>query len=233
MNNILVVNGSPRGERSHSRRLVNNFLQQWMAAHPDDVVKHREIGRGSIPHIDESWIAAAFTSPDQRTADMNAKLALSDELVDELLEADVIIMGVPMYNWSVPSSVKAYIDQLMRIGRTWAFESGVPDGVYKGLLSGKRMFLISARGDFGYEEGGHNAMMNFQTPYLRLVFGIMGIKDITPIYLENEEYGGKTFAASVAEADRQITEAVTAAARKPSSHCLVCRTAEGKRLFKV
>ena len=204
MKNILIVNGSPRGDRSHSRRLVELFVNQWQLQNPADLLKYREVGRANLPHISEDWIAAAFTPPAERTLKMKVCLSKSDELVDELLWADVLIMGVPMYNWSVPSSFKAYMDQVMRIGHTWTFESGVPDGVYKGLLENKKMYLVSSRGDFGYEKGGHNEHMNFQSTYVKLVFGIMGIKDVEEVILENEEYGGEQFSESIKKAEKRI-----------------------------
>ena len=204
MKNVLILNGSPRGERSQSRRLVSIFIDQWKTHYFTDILKYREIGQANIPHITEDWIAAAFTTPNQRTPAMKKALRFSDELVDELHWADVIIAGVPMYNWSIPSSFKAYIDQVMRIGRTWKFESGQPDGVYVGLLENKKMYLISARGDYGYEKGGHNAHLNFQSTYLKTVFGIMGIRDVSEVILENEEYGGKQFSDSIVKAEERI-----------------------------
>jgi FMN-dependent NADH-azoreductase len=206
MANILVLNGSPRGDRSHSRKLVTRFTEAWKEKKSNDQVYYREIGRATIPHVTENWIAAAFTTPTNRSEEMNAALKLSDELVDELIQADIIVAGVPMYNWSVPSSFKAYIDQVMRIGRTWTFASGVPDGVYKGLLLNKKLFLISARGDFGYEPGGHNEKMNFHNNYLKTVFGIMGITDVEEVILENEEFGGERFEKSIQKAQNHIDQ---------------------------
>ena len=110
-----------------------------------------------------------------------------------------------MYNWSVPSGFKAYMDQVVRIGRTWTFESGKPDGVYVGLLNNKKMYLISVRGDYGYEKGGHNEHMNFQSTYVKSVFGIMGIHDVSEVILENGEYGGEQFSQSVQKAEGQIS----------------------------
>lgn len=219
MKNILIVNGSPRGDRSHSRRLVELFVNQWQLQNPADLLKYREVGRANLPHISEDWIAAAFTPPAERTLKMKVCLSKSDELVDELLWADVLIMGVPMYNWSVPSSFKAYMDQVMRIGRTWTFESGVPDGVYKGLLENKKMYLVSSRGDFGYEKEGHNEHMNFQSTYVKLVFGIMGIKDVEEVILENEEYGGEQFSESIKKAEKRIKSMLRAGGVKEITTC--------------
>lgn len=101
-----------------------------------------------------------------------------------------------MYNWSVPGGLKAYIDQVMRINETWKFRSGVPDGDYVGLLQNKKAFILSARGDTGYGENEKNGHVNFQTTYLKHIFGIMGVDNITIISLDNEEFGGKVFEES-------------------------------------
>lgn len=120
MAHLLHIDASPRSERSHSRRLTREFVEGWKQAHPADVVTYRDVGRSWIPHVDELWIAAAYTPPDQRTPQMWEAIEISDQLVDEFLAADLYVIGVPMYNFSIPSSLKAYIDQIVRIGRTFS-----------------------------------------------------------------------------------------------------------------
>ncbi len=95
-------------------------METWKQAHPSDTVTYRDLGHNPIPHLEEPWIAAAFTPPEQRTPELWQAIKFSDLLVDELLAADIYVLGVPMYNFSVPSSFKAYIDQIVRIGRTVA-----------------------------------------------------------------------------------------------------------------
>lgn len=204
MKKVLVINASPRGTRSHSRKLTQLFIQKWQSSYSADQILYREVGQANIPHVTETWISGAFIPPIQHTQVQKEALALSDELVDEFKAADVYVIGVPMYNWSIPSGFKAYIDQLMRFNKTWTFESGRPDGKYVGLVNHKKMYILASRGDAGYNTGAHNAHMNFQTPYLKTVFGIMGIKDITEVTLENEEYGGETFQASLAKTHQKI-----------------------------
>ncbi|NEQ23650.1 MAG: FMN-dependent NADH-azoreductase, partial [Microcoleus sp. SIO2G3] len=121
MAHLLHIDSSPRGERSHSRRLTREFIDAWMQAHPTDVVTYRDVGRNPAPHVDEPWIAAAYTPPAQRTPQLQEAIRISDQLVDEFLSADVYVIGVPMYNLSIPSTLKAYIDQIVRIGRTFEF----------------------------------------------------------------------------------------------------------------
>jgi FMN-dependent NADH-azoreductase len=208
MAHLLHIDASPRGERSHSRRLTREFVEQWKQAHPNDTVTYRDIGRHPIPHVDESWIAAAFTPPEQHTDELSKAIHLSDRLVDEFLAADVYVMAVPMYNFSVPSGFKAYIDQIVRVGRTVAFEPNDVANAFKPLVLGKKMFIVEARGDSGFQTGGRYEHMNYHDPYLVAVFGFMGITDITFVHVENDEYGGQKLAESIAQAQTRIAELI-------------------------
>jgi len=196
MGKILIINSSVRKARSQSRKLTELFVENWNSKHPNDRFTYREVGLAQIPPIDEAWIASAFVTPAERTTENQRGVRLSDELVNELKEHDVYVLAAPMYNWSIPSGLKAYIDQVMRINETWKYRSGVPDGDYVGLLSGKKLFILSARGDTGYAKGGKNEVMNFQTSYLQFVFGMMGVNDSQVISLDNEEFGGELFEKS-------------------------------------
>jgi FMN-dependent NADH-azoreductase len=210
MAHLLHIDASPRGERSHSRRMAREFIEQWEQAHPHDTITYRDIGRNPIPHVDESWIAAAFSPPEQHTLELREAIRLSDELVDEFLAADVYVIGVPMYNFSVPSGFKAYIDQIVRVGRTVAFEPNDVANVFKPLVLDKKMFIIEARGDSGFQPGGRYETMNHHDPYLTTVFGFMGITDITFVHVENDEYGGTKLAESIANARAKIGQLVAA-----------------------
>jgi FMN-dependent NADH-azoreductase len=196
MNKVLIINASVREEKSHSRKLTQIFTENWQKKHPEDLFTHREVGLNIIPPIKENWIASAFIKPVDRTEQNQKGVELSDELVKELKENDIYVIGTPMYNWSIPSGLKAYIDQIMRINETWRFRSGEPDGDYVGLLKNKKIFILSSRGDTGYGEKEKNENMNFQTTYLKFIFGIMGVQDTTTISLDNEEFGGEIFEKS-------------------------------------
>ncbi|MDO5609097.1 MAG: NAD(P)H-dependent oxidoreductase [Capnocytophaga sp.] len=209
MKKVLMLNASVRNEKSQSRKLSQLFENQWKEKFPDDVFTHREVGTAIIPHIGEPWIAAAFIKPENRTEENQKALVLSNKLVDELKENDIYVLATPMYNWSIPSGLKAYIDQIMRINETWKFRSGTPDGDYVGLLTHKKMFLLSSRGDTGYGKHEKNAHMNFQTTYLSFIFRMMGVTDITVISLDNEEFGGDLFANSQKQAFKQVVEVIT------------------------
>lgn len=194
--NVLIINASVRNKRSYSRRLADLFVENWKTRHPLDVFTYREAGIDNIPNINETWISGAFKKPSDRTEESRKELQLSDELIKELKENDIYVIGTPMYNWSIPSGLKAYIDQVMRINETWKFRSGFPDGDYVGLLENKKVFILSSRGDTGYGENEKNGHMNFQTTYLKHVLGIMGVKDVTIFSLDNEEFGGEIFEES-------------------------------------
>lgn len=211
MANVLHLDASPRGARSHSRRMTRAFVEQWKQANPGDFVTYRDVGRNPVPHVTEAWIAAAFTPAAQRTLEMRAALRISDELVDEFLAADVYVMGVPMYNWTVSSGFKAYIDNIVRINRTWAYvPQENPEYPYKPLVHGKKMFVISARGDGGFASGGRNEKRDFLTPYLKEAFSMLGVTDITFVNVENDEYGGQKLADSIASAQAQVAQLVAA-----------------------
>jgi FMN-dependent NADH-azoreductase len=188
--------------------MTREFVEQWKQANPADTVTYRDIGRNPVPHVDEPWIAAAFTPPEQRTPELWEAIRISDQLVDEFLAADIYVISVPMYNFSVPSTFKAYIDQIVRTGRIVAFEPDDAANAFKPLVLGKKMFIIEARGDSGFQPGGRYEKMNHHDPYLVIVFGFMGITDITFIHVENDEYGGQKLADSIAAARAKITELV-------------------------
>ncbi|WP_271768094.1 FMN-dependent NADH-azoreductase [Aquimarina algiphila] len=206
MNKVLIINASVRNKKSHSRKLTQLFVENWKNKNLKDSFSYREVGLTEIPSINEKWIASAFIKPNERTKENQSGVEFSDELIKEFKEHDIYVLGTPMYNWSIPSGLKSYIDQLMRINETWKFRSGEPDGDYVGLLENKKMFILSSRGDTGYGENEKNEHMNFQTTYLKFVFGIMGIKDISIISLDNEEFGGEIFEKSKKKTYQRIEQ---------------------------
>lgn len=180
MSHLLHLDSSPRGERSHSRQLSGEFVSSWKALHPTDEIVYRDLGRAPVPHIEEQTIVAAFTSPDERTPTLREALRVSDELIAELLDAERYVLGVPMYNFSIPAMLKAYIDLIIMPGRTFTIDS---DGSYRGLVQGKKMLIITSRGGL-YQPGSPGAALDVQEPFLRIAFGFIGITDITFIHAE-------------------------------------------------
>lgn len=132
MKKLLIINASPRGNRSNSRSLTEVFVKQWKDKNPMASVHHREVGQEAIPHVSELWIAGAFKPAGLRTAEEIDALKISDQLIAELKAADVIVLGSPMYNWSVPSALKAYLDQVIRVNETIKISGNDPENLMKG-----------------------------------------------------------------------------------------------------
>jgi FMN-dependent NADH-azoreductase len=176
MKTLLCIDSSPRGERSNSRRLTGQFTKAWLGSHKDGEVVRRDLGAVPVPTVSEDWIAAAFSNPSAHTPAQRAAIASSDELIDELLGADEVLIGAPMYNFSVTASLKAWIDQVVRVGRTVEYPS------FAGMVHGKRATIISTRGGPGMEPGGSMAHLDAQVPYLRQILGFIGIRDFSVVY---------------------------------------------------
>jgi FMN-dependent NADH-azoreductase len=201
MTHILHVDSSPRRDRSISRLLTKQFIHVWQQMQPGDTVTYRDLGQDIIPPINENWIAAAFSSDEKLTPILKAALMISDELIDELIASDLIVFGVPMYNYGIPANFKAYIDQIVRVKRTFIVGS---DG-YEGLVNDKKVLVITTRG--GSYAGGP---LDFQEPYLRAVFEFIGITDITFIHAENLAMGAEERQYSIAAAHRAIHQLISA-----------------------
>ncbi|WP_264538149.1 FMN-dependent NADH-azoreductase [Flavobacterium sp. N1736] len=208
MKKILVLNASPRQERSHSRRLTDVFVEYYKECKPEASIKFRDLGKSNIPHVDEKWIAGAFKPQEDRTPEEIEALRFSTELIAELKDADVIVLGTPMYNWSVPSSLKAYIDQVLRVNETWIVNREDMKNPYIGLLKNKSLVLLLSRGAQGYEKGEYNEHMNFQSPYLRTVFNIIGVTDIQEVSVDGEAFGTEAFEAAVKKSNAKVKELI-------------------------
>lgn len=204
---ILHIDASPRYTRSHTRKLTQKFLSLWQQKDPTATVIYRDLGAQLPSFIDEHWIAAAFTKNDQRTPTQQQQLNESDELVEELLAADMLVIGVPMYNFGVPAVFKAWIDQIVRVGRTFLFE---PDDQqpYKPLLTDKPTIIMVATGDSGYEPGAPYASLNQLEPYLRTVMAFIGINQLHFVYAGNDEFGGERLTQSLLHAEQRIKQLV-------------------------
>lgn len=213
MTTLLVLDASARRGRSgatphgsHTRRLTARFVAAWRARRPDDRLLYRDLAEAPPGPVTHAWIEAAFTPPARRTAAMQAVLAESDALVDELLAADLIVAGVPMYNFGPPAPFKAYIDNIVRVGRTFGFDRGRAGDPYWPLLgdAGKRLVVLTARGDRGYAPGARVAHMNHVEPSVFTAFGYMGITDARSIAIEGDEFGDAGLAASIEAAERAV-----------------------------
>lgn len=201
MNSILAIHASPRAERSHSRRLAEGFL----ASLPQAEITRREVGRADLPHVNEAFIAAAFyPEPNNRPLTMQADLALSDQLVDELLGHDLLVISTPMYNFSVPSGLKAWVDQIIRLGRTFDLHLNDGEAEYEPLLKGRKALIVTSRGGAGMGPGGELEWMNHADAWLRVALGFLGIEDVKVIAAEGEEGNPDAFKASYQQAECEL-----------------------------
>jgi len=174
MPTILHIDSSPLYGRSVSRQLTDAFVTQWKSSHPDGTVVDRDLNATPIPPVTAEWVGAAYTPEEARTPQQKKLLTLSDALLAELEQADEYVFGVPMHNFGVPSVLKLWIDQIARVGRTFSYADGTP----KGLLTGKKATFIIATGGI-YDTQTQMASFNFVEPYLRSVFGFLGVTDAT------------------------------------------------------
>ncbi|MCY1496266.1 FMN-dependent NADH-azoreductase [compost metagenome] len=180
MNNILIINASANLHDSFSRNLSSIFANDLH----DAQINYRELGHGPIPHINERWIEADRKPNTNRTAQDFEILQTSDALIGELKQADIIVLASPMYNFSIPSSLKAYLDHILRFNETFTLASQGSPRPYKGLLEHKKLVLCLTRGGTDYGRGERNEHMDFQSGYLKMIFDIMGIEDVHEFILE-------------------------------------------------
>jgi FMN-dependent NADH-azoreductase len=170
MATLLHIDSSPMGAASVSRHLSNTFVENWKKAHPGGTVVTRDLTTSGLTSITAEWVAAAYTPAESRTAEQKAVLAKSDELLAEVEAADELAIGVSMHNFSIPSALKLWVDQVVRVNRAFTYADGTP----KGLLVGKKAtFLVATGGTYG--PGTATESMNFIEPYLKTLFGFIGI----------------------------------------------------------
>ena len=178
MKNILLIQSSPRGSESSSQKVAQSVVNDLKARHPEAKVVVRDLAANPPPHVGLPFITGMYAPAEHRTPDQVQAIAFSDVLIDELFAADTIVIAVPMHNFTLPSTLKAWIDHVARAGRTFNYGSHGPEG----LLKGKRVILVLARG--GVYSSGPTKPLDFQEPYLRAVLGFLGITDVSAIHVE-------------------------------------------------
>jgi FMN-dependent NADH-azoreductase len=180
MTNVLLIHSSVFGEKSQSLGLARDFLKRYL--HRSRV--ERALDPHTVPHLDGETFAAMGTDAGQLSDRQKELVALSDELIAELEAADTIVLAVPMYNFSIPSTLKAWIDHVARRGRTFRYTENGPEG----LLKNKKVFVLMARGGV-YSPGTPYAAFDFQEPYLKTVLGFLGMTDVTFVHFEGLAMG--------------------------------------------
>jgi FMN-dependent NADH-azoreductase len=200
---LLRIDSSAR-RSSVTRKLTQRFVETWKLKHRDGQVMEPDLSTTVLPVTSDEWIEAAHSDPSQWTPAHKQALSSSDTLVAELAAADIVVIGAPMYNFSIPFPLKAWIDQIVRSNKTFTYG---PGGA-KGLLAGKKVVIITARAG-AYGPGNPARKADFQEPYLRFIFEFIGLTDVTFIHAENQGRPGADL--SLASAAARIVEVATAA----------------------
>lgn len=199
MTTLLQLNSSIFLSNGHSSQLANEFVAQWQAKHPTASLIVRDLASHPLPHLDAQRVAAFFTPPEARTSEQRVYIEESDALIHELKQATVIVIGLPMYNFGIPSTLKAYFDQIARSGVTFRYTANGPEG----LLSGKKVYVFAARG--GQYAG---TALDTQTSYMRDFLSFLGMNDVEFVYAEGLNMGDEIKAQALTNAQQRLTELV-------------------------
>ena len=204
MTRVLVLDSAATGAASVSRKLTGELVAGLLARDPGARIVHRHIGEQPIPHLTAETVSA-IRGGEPETEAGRAALALSDQLIDELREADLIVIGAPMYNFGIPSTLKAWFDHVLRARVTFRYTEAGPEG----LLTGKRAIVVESRA--GVYSEGPAAAMDSQEPHLRNLLGFMGITDVTFVRAERLAFGPDAAEAALSQASDQLRELALAA----------------------
>jgi len=203
---LLQIDSSGRSI-SVTRKLTAKFAEEWKKSYPTGETMHRDLAATAFPLITDDW-GATFLDASKLTPEQRLYLATSDQLIEELQSADTVVIGAPMYNFSIPAPLKAWIDQVVRMGKTFGYGANGPQG----LLGRKNVVVITSRGG-SYEKGSARGGFDFQEPYLQHILGFIGLTDITFIHAENQS--GAQALASLAAVGERIEGIVAQQGRQP------------------
>lgn len=195
MPSLLQIKSSLFAENGQSSRMSDQFVAVWRAANPDGKVIVRDLSANDVPHLTAQRFGAFLAKPEERTDEQQSVVAFSDALIDEIRQADVIALGLPMYNFGIPSTLKAYFDHIARAGVTFRYTANGPVG----LLSGKRVYVFAARG------GSYlGTPMDSQTGYVRDFLRFIGMDDVEFVYAEGLAMGEDSKQNALAQAEQAI-----------------------------
>ncbi|MET1416102.1 NAD(P)H-dependent oxidoreductase [Roseibium sp. HPY-6] len=200
---LLRINSSSRQSGSHSTAVADHFETCFREKHPGCRVISRHVADGSIPLISQQTIEGFYTAPTDMTDGLREATALSNTLISELQQADTLLITAPIYNFSVPAALKAWIDQIVRMGHTFSYE----DGSFQGLAKTRRAVVVCAYGAEGYLEGQPFAVANFVEPYLKFLLTFLGIEDIRFISVQGTTGDAETVAERIAAAKQECSQA--------------------------
>ena len=184
MKKVRNITSSPRGAASYSIQFAQALIDRIVAANPGSTVQTTDLVKMNFPHLEEAHLTSFFTPVDQHTEKDKEAIRRSDEAIKEIMEADILVIGAPMYNFSIPSALKAWLDHIIRAGITFRYsEKGI-----EGLVKGKKVYLVLSSGGI-YSEGSMKPN-DFVEPYLRTVLGFIGLTDITTVRVEGSAIPG-------------------------------------------
>lgn len=204
MSKLLVINSSPMGESSVSRKLAASFVEKYRALNPAVKIVEHDTSAMNLPHADGEILGAYFTPAEQRSDVQIAHVRRSDDIITEIRNADAIVIGAPMHNFGIPSGLKAYIDHFARAGETFKYTENGPVG----LLEDKPVYVLATRGG-DYSENGY-PQMDFVLPYLKTVLGFVGISNVTLLQANGLAMGEEAVARALAKVDGEIEKALAA-----------------------
>jgi FMN-dependent NADH-azoreductase len=223
MTMILHIDASARDDqdeiprhRSLSRQLSRRFVNTWTTRRPTDQIIRRDLASNPPPFINQTWISAVFTPSETRTVEQREAVAISDVLISELRSADVIVIGTPMYNYGMPAVLKAWIDQVVRIGKTFTFDLARGDYPLEPILTNKTLVLLTSTGEFDFQPGGARENMNHLDTHVRSVAPYLGANEFRHISVTHQEFGDErheaskvaAFAAAADSANAMVDEIV-------------------------
>lgn len=196
---ILQINASARSSGANSTRLADAITARLQAQNPSATVELRDLASDPHPVLDEAALGALFTPAEQRTAEQAARVALDDALIAQVQSVDVIVLGVPMYNFGVPVQLKTWLDAIARAGVTFRYTENGPEG----LLKGKKVYVALARGGM-YRDTPTDS----QVPYLKTILGFLGLTDVEFVYAEGLAMGAEGADKAFAAAHARIAELI-------------------------
>jgi FMN-dependent NADH-azoreductase len=212
MKTILHIDSSARKSRSITRELSSRFINTWLKIRPEDSVITRDVGQNPPPCVSEDWITAAFTPENERTGEQKQSLKTSDILIEELEKADVIVIGAPMYNYGMPASLKAWVDQIVRLGKTFSFDLARGDFPLEPILKNKTLICLTSKGEFGFTAGVRR-QMNHLDGHLATLSHYLGTKEQHIVSVEYQGFSDERYIDSHKKADSNTIALAEALAR--------------------
>jgi len=189
--------------------LTYRFLDAWRSTDQSGEIQERDVGKNPPPFISEEWIASAFKAEAERSEQDHRILEYSDKAISELSKADVIVIATPMYNYGLPAAVKAWFDQVIRIGKTFSFDLARGDTPLVPTLSGKRLITLTSSGEFGFDKEGVRASMNHLHPHISTLSRYLGVSRSWDVSIEYQEFGDERFQKSKNRAIEAINPIVS------------------------